>query len=89
MRQNIMQDKEMVLQPSTSKYSARTELWTLVRAEAEETNVEVQGKLRSLAAAYNSGDLASYKKGRYDLQRTHKTGLKELKGQSGIQLSWL
>ncbi|KAL7869523.1 hypothetical protein AOLI_G00135110 [Acnodon oligacanthus] len=33
-------------------------------------NAEVRAKLRAWAAAYNSGDPASYKKARYDLQRT-------------------
>ncbi|KAL6486505.1 hypothetical protein MHYP_G00058970 [Metynnis hypsauchen] len=33
-------------------------------------NAEVQAKLRAQAAAYNSGDPASYKKARYEIQRT-------------------
>ncbi|KAL6463200.1 hypothetical protein MHYP_G00275910 [Metynnis hypsauchen] len=35
-------------------------------------NAEVRAKLRAWAAAYNSGDPASYKKARYDLQKTIK-----------------
>ncbi|KAI4891474.1 hypothetical protein NFI96_005401 [Prochilodus magdalenae] len=33
-------------------------------------NTEVQAKQRARTTAYNTGDLASYKKARYDLQRT-------------------